>query len=115
MQVKKWLLMAGLLTVGVGAARAHAEDIVIDLAKAKLCMACHQVDERRVGPSLRVIAERYAQAEGALAYLAYSIRHGGRGRWGAIAMPKQPQVSEDEAVELAQWILTLTQPKAQQP
>jgi len=107
-QANKWSLAAGFLAMAVS---AHAEDIDLSLAKAKLCMACHQVDERRVGPALRVIAERYAQADGALAYLAYSIRNGGRGRWGVIAMPKQPQVSEDDAVKLAQWILTLAPEK----
>lgn len=84
---------------------AGAEDIDTSLAKANQCMACHQVDARRVGPSFRVIAERYASVEGAAEYLSHSIRNGGRGRWGAITMPKQPQVSEQDAASLARWIL----------
>ena len=42
-----------------------------------------------------------------VAYLSVSIRQGGRGRWGVVPMPAQPQVSEDEARRLAQWILSL--------
>jgi len=104
-------LAAGLLLWGM---TAQAEEIDIRLAKANQCMACHQVDDRRVGPALRVIAERYAGSPGALDYLVQSIRNGGRGRWGAITMPRQPQVSEADALKLAQWILTLA-PQATTP
>jgi len=111
MKANKWRA-AGLLTVGalVQVASAQAEEIDTNLAKRNQCMACHQVDARRVGPSFRVIAERYAGSNGALDYLAHSIRHGGRGRWGVIVMPRQPQVSEADAVKLAQWILALEKP-----
>ena len=77
------------------------------LAKQKNCMACHQVDSRRVGPPLASVAARYGAASGLTAYLAETIRRGGRGRWGAVPMPAQPQVSQDEAVQLANWILSL--------
>jgi len=77
------------------------------LAKQKNCMACHQVDSRRVGPPLASVAARYGTASGLTDYLAETIRRGGRGRWGAVPMPAQPQVSHDEAVALANWILSL--------
>jgi len=78
------------------------------LAQGKACMACHQVDSKRVGPPLRSVAERYAgQGEPMVQYLAGKIRGGGRGAWGAVPMPAQSQVSEDEARQLAQWILSL--------
>ncbi len=124
-------MLAGLGGVLPGAAWAQGG---LALAQAKACMACHQVDSRRVGPPLREVAMRYASpvaaassaagdpaagdpaagvpgvgdpAVATLAYLADSIREGGRGRWGAIPMPAQPQVSAAEARELAQWILSL--------
>jgi len=77
------------------------------LAKQKNCMACHQVDSRRVGPPLASVAARYGAASGLTDYLAETIRRGGRGRWGAVPMPAQPQVSQDDAVQLANWILSL--------
>ena len=50
---------------------------------------------------------------GAADYLAQSIRNGGKGRWGAVPMPAQPQVSAQQAHELAEWILSLAkQPQA---
>ncbi len=79
----------------------------LGLAKSKLCLGCHQIDSKRVGPAFQQIAERHAQTAGNLEYLAGAIRQGGRGRWGAVPMPAQPQVSESNSIELAQWILSL--------
>ncbi len=77
------------------------------LAKGKVCLGCHQIDSKRVGPAFQQIAQRHADAQGSLDYLANAIRQGGRGRWGAVPMPAQPQVSESESRQLAHWILTL--------
>lgn len=81
------------------------------LARSRNCLACHQVDKRRVGPPLRDVAVRYTQPDSdpdaMTAYLATTIRQGGRGKWGAIPMPAQPHVSEAEAATLARWILLL--------
>ena len=77
------------------------------LAKQKNCMACHQVDSRRVGPPFASVAKRYTPAESFRESLAESIRVGGRGKWSAVPMPAQPHVSEAEALQLADWILAL--------
>ena len=77
------------------------------LANAKTWLGCHQVDSKRVGPSFRAVAQRHAEQQGSLEYLASAIQLGGRGRWGAVPMPAQPQVNQQDALQLAQWILTL--------
>jgi cytochrome c len=77
------------------------------LAKSKTCLGCHQIDAKRVGPAFQQIAQRHADTPGDLDYLVGAIRQGGRGRWGAVPMPAQPQVSESESRLLAQWILSL--------
>lgn len=84
----------------------HA-DTDVQFARSKQCLACHQVDTQRVGPSFTAIAERYAGVPAALQYLAGTIRDGSRGKWGAIPMPAQAQVSVTDATRLATWILTL--------
>ena len=76
-------------------------------AKSKACLGCHQVDIKRVGPAFVQIALRHSDTPGSLEYLASAIRQGGRGRWGAIPMPAQPQVSESDSLDLARWILSL--------
>lgn len=79
------------------------------LARANVCLSCHQVDARRVGPPFRAIAQRYAQGEhtATVEYLARAIREGSRGKWGALTMPAQPHVDDREADGLARWILSL--------
>ena len=76
------------------------------LAKARACLGCHQVDNKRVGPSFRAIAQRHANKDDVAPYLVQVIRKGGRGQWGAVPMPGQ-SVSEQDAEKLAQWIISL--------
>jgi cytochrome c len=79
----------------------------LELARTKTCLGCHQLDSKRVGPSFQAVAQRHGNQTGSLEYLASAIRGGGRGRWGAVPMPAQPQVSQQDALQLAQWILSL--------
>lgn len=101
-----FLSMAIVLGMALGADAAWA-DQEVQFARDKQCLACHQVDARRVGPAFSVIAERYANAPGAQQYLSDAIRQGSRSKWGAIPMPAQPQVSELDAARLTAWILSL--------
>lgn len=77
------------------------------LAKQMACLGCHQVKAKRVGPGFTQVAQRYAGQPESFEYLSQMIRKGGRGKWGAIPMPAQTQVNEQQAKELAQWILAL--------
>jgi cytochrome c len=83
------------------ATRADAPELVARLA----CGACHRIDTRLVGPSFREIAARYAGQPAAHGRLASIVRQGGVGTWGAVPMPPQPQVPEDDARQIAEWIL----------
>ena len=78
-----------------------------DLAKAKNCLMCHKVDAKLMGPGFVDVAKKYASDKDAEAKIVKQIRQGGGGQWGGIPMPAQPQVTEEEAKQLAQWILTL--------
>ncbi len=100
------LLVAGLLSCGTANA-GDVGDVGQALAKRSVCLACHQVDTKRVGPSFRDIGVRYAGNEQAKEYLAERIRGGSRGVWGAIPMPAQRQVDTETALKLAEWILSL--------
>ena len=99
--------------VGVAAALATPPASAnAELAAKSNCMGCHHAVQRRVGPPFRAIAERYAASAAdpatraaTIALLAGKIRHGGRGAWGAVPMPSNPQVSEADARLLAAWIL----------
>ena len=76
------------------------------LATEKLCMTCHQLDNKVVGPSYKEVAAKYKGNTDA-ATLAARIKAGGVGTWGQIPMPPQASLGDEEAVKLAEWILGL--------
>ncbi len=98
----KFLLLALFVTPFLTApAWANA-----DLAQKKNCMACHAVDKKVIGPAYKDVAAKYAGQADAVNKLAQKVMKGGSGVWGVIPMPANPQVSEAEAKQLVQWILS---------
>ena len=77
------------------------------LAGKRNCLSCHQIDSKIIGPAYKDVAAKYAGQPDAPAKLAQKIVKGGSGVWGAVPMPANPQVSEAEAKQLVQWILSL--------
>jgi cytochrome c len=77
-----------------------------DLIKKYGCVACHNVEKKIVGPAFKDISAKYKTKDNNVNYLADKIRNGAQGTWGAIPMPPQKQVREDEAKQIAEWILT---------
>jgi cytochrome c len=76
-----------------------------EMYKTKNCFACHRVERKHLGPAFQAIAAKYAGDAGAEARLVQKIREGSTGVWGATPMPPQPQVTAEEAVTLARWVL----------
>jgi cytochrome c len=78
-----------------------------ELARARLCLSCHALHGKVVGPGFHEVAQRYAGQPGAAARLAAKIRSGGSGAWGVVPMPANPKVTPEEARQLADWVLSL--------
>jgi len=95
------------LLIAMTAAVAAPAFAQADLAQKKNCMACHAIDKKLVGPSYKDVAAKYAGQKDAVDKLAQKVVKGGSGSWGAVPMPANPQVTEAEAKQLVQWILTL--------
>jgi len=76
-----------------------------DLAKAKGCFACHDVNAKKVGPAFKDVANKYAGKPDAVAHLSERIKKGGVGEWGNVPMPPQ-NVTDEEAKKLAEWVLS---------
>ena len=74
------------------------------LADKKNCLACHAVDEKVLGPSLKEVAATSAGDAKAADMLAGKIQKGGVGAWGQVPMPAN-DVTENEANLLAIWVL----------
>ena len=93
-------LVGAVLVSGMSAVWANP-----GLAKKNNCLACHATASQLVGPAYQAVAAKYAGQTDAVATLVKNIRAGGAGRWGDMAMPPQPQLSEADAKKLATWIL----------
>ena len=89
------------LIVATTAASADA----LTLAKNNMCLACHAIDKKVVGPAFKDVAAKYATRKDAVEYLTKKIKSGGSGVWGPIPMPAQAQLSDAQATELARWVL----------
>lgn len=101
MKITSTLLLA-LATLASAPAFANA-----DLAQKKNCMACHAIDKKLVGPAYKEVAAKYAGQKDAVDKLAQKVIKGGSGVWGPVPMPANAQVTEAEAKQLVQWIMTL--------
>jgi cytochrome c len=72
------------------------------------CKACHSIDKTSVGPSFTAVAGRYAGKPGVVEHLADKIIQGGSGVWGERAMTPHPALSHGDAVQVVQYILSLS-------
>ncbi len=77
------------------------------LIEGSTCLSCHQLERASIGPSYAMVAEKYAGDTGAVTTLASKIREGGAGVWGDMMMPPHPQLSEAEATQMVEYILSL--------
>ena len=97
------LALMCLLALGVPSlARADAA-----LSQQKNCNACHAMEGTITGPSLKAMAQKYANDRTAADKLTTRILKGGVGVWGPVPMPANPQLNDAEARRLAVWILGL--------
>lgn len=94
-------LSAALLSLSAAASADQA------LAQKNACMSCHGVDKKIVGPAFKDVAKKYASDKTAQAKLLAKVKTGGKGVWGDIPMPPNPQVSDADAKKIIAWILSL--------
>ena len=73
------------------------------------CRACHKVAEKSIGPSYSEIAEKYKEDKNAISYLQTKIIEGGSGVWGEVVMAAHPNLSKEEANQMALFILSLAE------
>ena len=111
---------AGLMVAG----SVFAEDMP-ELAKKSGCTACHAIDKKVVGPAWADVGKAYNSngatstgkkvadilkengAANAEAWLTQKVAKGGKGNWGAMAMPaNSPKVSEADIKTLVEFVLS---------
>ena len=96
------LMLAGTASAaGVDATAAQA------LAQKSACLACHSVDKKMVGPAYKDVAKKYKGDKTAEAKLIEKVKKGGSGVWGAIPMPPNATVKDEDIKTLVKWILAM--------
>lgn len=97
--VAAFVAACGSLALPAPAAASQA------LAQKYACVACHQPAAKAVGPSWRDIGGRYGGGKASTEQLAASIKAGSSGKWGAMPMPPQARVPDNDLNAIAQWLL----------
>lgn len=77
------------------------------LAQKNACMSCHGVDKKIVGPAFKEVAKKYAGDKDAQAKLVAKVKTGGKGVWGNIPMPPNPNLKQEDAEKIVAWLLAL--------
>jgi cytochrome c len=91
------LACSGAFAVDAAAAKA--------LATKSACLACHAADKKVVGPAYQEVAAKHKGQADAVAKVSARIKSGGSGMYGAVPMPPQPNLKDDELKLLAEWVL----------
>jgi cytochrome c len=68
------------------------------------CTGCHDFAAKAVGPSYADIGKRYP-VPSSIALLADHIRNGSAGMWGSTRMPPHPDLTSQQAADIARWII----------
>lgn len=94
---------SALLIAGQSIAAAPAP------AEAATCMACHNADNKIVGPAYKDVAKKYAGDKNAVDALTKKVIDGGKGVWGEIPMPPRggTALKDDEIKKVIAWVMTL--------
>lgn len=80
----------------------------LELTGKYQCPTCHKIDEKLTGPSYRDVANKYVGAdEATITRLAKKVIEGGSGVWGEVPMTPHPNVSEEEAKQMVEYVLLL--------
>lgn len=72
--------------------------------QASDCLSCHKDNGKMIGPSYAEIAERYTEKD--KKDLATKIVKGSSGVWGSVPMSAHPNMSEEEAIKMVEYILS---------
>ncbi|MDX1640299.1 MAG: ThuA domain-containing protein [Balneolaceae bacterium] len=73
------------------------------------CEACHSINTASLGPSFADIAERYSRDTETVNRLANTIINGSSGNWGERPMVPHPNITQEEAIEIVNYILSLSE------
>ncbi len=71
------------------------------------CKTCHNKNIKTVGPSYKMIAEKYNSDESTLNTLIQKVKKGGNGVWGNVAMSAHADLPDNDIRQMVEYILSL--------
>jgi cytochrome c len=77
------------------------------LIKPSGCNTCHAPDQKILGPSFKMVAQKYANDPATLKKLTEKIYKGGGGVWGEYAMAPQSHLKKENITKMVRYILSL--------
>ncbi|MET0066703.1 MAG: c-type cytochrome [Candidatus Thiodiazotropha sp.] len=105
--MKTMLLSAGAAVMILSGVSSASATEMLPLATQRGCSACHQVDNKVVGPAYKEVAAKYKGQEGAVDMLVAKVKAGGSGVWGPVPMPPNAHVSDEDIKTVVEWIMSL--------
>ena len=97
----------GTRTLGAPAATTKpAANPAMEMATKNGCMACHGVNNKIVGPGYNEVLARYKDQPDAEDRLVAKVKAGGQGVWGAVPMPPNGHLKDEDLKTLVKWILS---------
>ncbi|MCG6932106.1 MAG: cytochrome C [Gallionella sp.] len=117
----KFIIASLALTAGLIIAASAQADAMPAEAKQLLCLNCHAVDHKIIGPAWRDVGKRYKNAksfeydgkqyplvEGLVMKISKGSR-GGAGHWGNMPMPAEDPTGakKDKIEKMIKFILSL--------
>ncbi|MET0090437.1 MAG: c-type cytochrome [Candidatus Thiodiazotropha sp.] len=105
--MKTMLLSAGAAVMILSGVSTASATEMLPLATQRGCSACHQIDNKVVGPAYKEVAAKYKGQDGAVDMLVAKVKAGGSGVWGPVPMPPNAHVSDEDIKTVVEWILTL--------
>lgn len=103
------LLVLSLVGCASTQQKIVSSDVALPIASRHLCLACHSVDKKIVGPSFKEIAAKY-RGQDVQQRLITNVRSGGSSGWGIIPMPPFPEIPDNDLKILVRWITQQTSP-----
>jgi cytochrome c len=104
--MNKLMMTAASAALLVLSGAAFADDAALALAQKNACMSCHGVDKKIVGPAYKEVAKKYAGDKGAKDRLIAKVKAGGKGVWGPVPMPPNPNVKNEDLEKIIEWVLS---------
>jgi cytochrome c len=105
--MRKLVLTLGVVLASIAATKAQTKipPNIQKLLQKNTCLACHNPDNRLVGPAYKEVMKQKKYKPEQIVELIYKPKPA---NWpGYPAMAALPQVPKAEALEIAKWMVTL--------